>query len=450
MTIAEKREVCFKEFDAQKSYVDARCDSDIEKFRKGDMLLVLKNKEGKPLLNETVEIHQTNHDFKYGANIFMLDEFGEAWENKAYRGFFSKHFNLATVPFYWSDLEPEKDKPRYSADSPKIYRRPAPDLCVDYCEKSGILPKLHCLFYDTFMPSWAPANDKNEMRRLYEKRFSEIASRYCGKMYEFEVTNETLCSSGWKKKSILSDERGIIEWCFALARKYFKDEKLVINEANPCPSIANEGYNSKYMLQLEMLLAKGTPIDKIGIQNHIFTGAGMPAGVGASDDEIRGSAASYMNPEKLFKALDKLGEFGLPLEITEVTVPTLGNDDDAELLQADLFEYMYKIWFSIPQMETVVYWNAVDNTAYCPAGSAWNENNCRGGLFHRDMTPKKSAMRLYDMFNKRWHTDMTLTTDENGCVKFRGFYGDYSLSVCGKAQTFGLHKNNADNIDIVI
>lgn len=63
----------------------------------------------------------------------MLDEFETEEKNRAYREVFKDTFNLATVPFYWSDLEPERGKPRYTADSPKIYRRPATDLCVDYC-----------------------------------------------------------------------------------------------------------------------------------------------------------------------------------------------------------------------------------------------------------------------------------------------------------------------------
>ena len=44
---------------------------------------------------------------------------------------FYRYFNLATVPFYWNTLEPEYGKPRYAKDSVKIYRRPAPDLCME-------------------------------------------------------------------------------------------------------------------------------------------------------------------------------------------------------------------------------------------------------------------------------------------------------------------------------
>ena len=48
---------------------------------------------------------------------------------------FKEYFNLATVPFYWNSLEPQENKPRFEKDSEKIYRRPAPDLCLEYCEE---------------------------------------------------------------------------------------------------------------------------------------------------------------------------------------------------------------------------------------------------------------------------------------------------------------------------
>ncbi len=54
----------------------------------------------------------------------MLDQFSSPEQNKAYREMFTALFNIATLPFYWSDLEPEQGRPRFAKDSPNIYRRP--------------------------------------------------------------------------------------------------------------------------------------------------------------------------------------------------------------------------------------------------------------------------------------------------------------------------------------
>ena len=456
MTKQEIREAWFKEIEAQKEVTNSRCERSIEKYRKGNKKIVLKDKDGKTLANKKVTIHQKSHDFNFGANIFMLDEFSEEKDNIAYRETFKKYFNTATVPFYWEGIEPEEGKTRYGKDSPKVYRRPAPDLCLEYCNENGISPKLHCLFYDKYMaiPDWLPKNDEQKMRELYEKRFCEISERYSGKMMEFEVTNEILCAPYWNDdgggvSSILSYKKNTVEWAFDLAKKHFPNDKLVINEGNPMlHTIAKEGYFSKYYLQLEKLLAKGTPIDKIGIQNHIFYGATLPDGQQPADDKIPGYSI-YFNPASYLEGLDYLAEFGLPLEITELSIPTPGEGEEAELIQADLLEMMYTVFFSIPKMETVMYWNIVDKTGYV-GRKGWNENNCRNGLFHRDFTPKKSAERLYYLMNEKWHTDLELTTDENGEVEFRGFYGDYTAEIDDSAADFGIHKyeDNCTELEI--
>ena len=102
----------------------------------------------------------------------MLDEFDNEAYNAEYRHFFKEYFNLATVPFYWDTLEPTEGKPRYAKDSEKVYRRPAPDLCMEYCEQNGVTPKLHCLYYDKMTPSWLTDRSEEEIEAKYRERFA--------------------------------------------------------------------------------------------------------------------------------------------------------------------------------------------------------------------------------------------------------------------------------------
>ncbi|MBQ8696307.1 MAG: glycoside hydrolase family 10, partial [Clostridia bacterium] len=219
VTMEEKRAIYMSSYENNKEYVDKRVADSIEANRKGDCKVRFADAEGKPLAGKKVKISQRSHDFKYGANIFLLDEFPDEGDNEAYRREFKKYFNLATVPFYWCDLEPEEGKPRYAADSPKIYRRPAPDLCVQYCEENGIMPKLHCLVYDYFRPEWTVGRTDEEIIALYEKRFSEIAERYAGKFFELEVINEQFLVKRLKTE-ILKTPTAVKDM-FALARKHF-------------------------------------------------------------------------------------------------------------------------------------------------------------------------------------------------------------------------------------
>ncbi len=153
---AENRKIWLKAAEENRALLDGRVKNDIEKYRKRPCKLRFIGADGKPLKNIKVRINQTSHDFGFGANIFMLDEFDSEEYNRRYRGEFKKYFNLATVPFYWDGLEPEEGKPRYDKNSPKVWRRPSPELCTEYCEENGIMPKLHCLVYDKFIPEWLP------------------------------------------------------------------------------------------------------------------------------------------------------------------------------------------------------------------------------------------------------------------------------------------------------
>ena len=432
----------------QSEFLNDTAKKNIEKYRKGYCKIKFVDKDGNPVVGKKVSVCLKDHEFKYGANIFMLDEFPDEKRNAAYRDNFSKYFNLATVPFYWDGLEPEQGKPRFAKDSTKVYRRPAPELCVEYCENNGIAAKLHCLVYDKFIPEWLKRDDMDYMEKAYEERIAQIAQRFNGRLYEVEVINELLCENNWHYKSVISSKRDIVEWSFALARKYMPKEKLVINEGNFTREYQTYGYRHPYYMLCDLALSKGVCIDKIGVQHHCFSGATTVTDEQYENEIFGADNAVMFNPLGIFRELTTLATLGKPTEITEITVPTFGDTEADEELQADLLDVLYTTAFAQRDLENVVYWNVPDGYAYQPAGRNWNENKCRGGLFHNDVTPKKSAERLYEMFKKRWHTEETLETDENGYIEFFGFYGKYTADICGKASDFSITKNGSNSITV--
>ena len=152
------------------------------------------------------------------------------------------------------------------------------------------------------------------------------------------------------------------------------------------------------------------------------------------------------------KALDVYGDLGLPIELTELTIPTFGDSPEDEELQAQLVKAIYSVWFSHPAVDSVIYWNLVDGCAYKSDSKDWycDENNCRGGLYHRDLTPKKSAFMLSNLINKEWHTEYSAETDRNGCVELNGFFGNYSIVIDGKEYEIGLHKNGKTELELLL
>lgn len=87
-------------FDEQMPYLNSKIDSDIDRNRKGRATITIVDSAGNALKNAEIKAVQKNHEFKFGCNIFMLDEFDTEDKNIKYKESFKNLFNLAIVPFY--------------------------------------------------------------------------------------------------------------------------------------------------------------------------------------------------------------------------------------------------------------------------------------------------------------------------------------------------------------
>ena len=421
--MANRREEVLRPFVEQADYLNERVSTGIEMNRKGWAELSFVDREGKPVKGVTVEARQVTHDFRTGANLFMLEELETPEKNAEYKRLFADAFNLATLPFYWRDLEPEQGKPRFAKDSPKIYRRPAPDLCLEYCEKHGIEPKCHCLNYDQWSPDWL-ANEVPVIRQALVKRFTELSERYSKRIPSWEVTNETLFLNA---RTVNFHTPDLVEWSFHTADRLFPNNRLIINEAHCNIWDVFLGTRSAYYMQIQRALSQGCRIDTIGMQYHMFY---------REEDEAEKTAIFY-SPEHMFKVLDQYADFQIPLQITELTIPAYHWTEEDEDIQAEILKNIYSMWFSHPAMSGIIYWNLVDGyAAFAPQGDMTSgENYYHGGLVRFDFTPKKSYYTLRDLFKKTWHTETTVTGSEDGRAHFKGFYGEYDLTIHAGEKT---------------
>lgn len=420
--MSERSKAVLKYFEEQKDFVKARVDAGIELYRKGTARIQVVDGEGKPVANASIHAKQIRQAFKFGVNLFMVDELETPEKNEIYKKKLPELFNLGTVPFYWSDLEPEEGKPRFAADSPKIYRRPATDLCVNYCLENGVEPKLHCLNYDHFTPDWLADAPVRVIREKLSKRFRKIAERYASVIPMIEVTNETFCRNG-RTGFFLEDD--FVEWSFNEAARYFPGNELIINEAGIEWDAPNANSNrNPYYLQIERLLMKNAPVRGIGFQYHSFT---------PREQEAARYAHPYGRyaPEYLCAVMDKFEQLNLPMQITEMTIPAYSWNEDDEAIQAEILRNVYSLFFAQKGMEAVIYWNLPDGYAYRaePGDMTAGENYFHGGLLRFDMSEKPAFKTLKHLIRDEWMTDTEIRTDENGFATLRGFHGDYELTV---------------------
>ena len=133
------------------------------------------------------------------------------------------------------------------------------------------------------------------------------------------------------------------------------------------------------------------------------------------------------------------------MHISEITVPGSGQIPENEELQAEITEILYKTWFATEKMKSIVWWNLVDGyAAYAPLGSNEGENRCGGGLLRFDMSEKPVYKVLDKLINEEWNTSFEGETNENGEISFRGFYGEYEITVDGKTYVVNLSENGKE------
>ena len=263
----------------------------------------------------------------------------------------------------------------------------------------------------------------------------------------WEVTNETLhWVKGRLNASNFLAEPDLIEWSFKTAERYFASNKLVINEGGEYVwrnASALKGTRSAYYMQIENALLKGCRIDSVGIQSHFW----------GDVQKAMQSAEWYYDPQHVFAYLDTYARLGKPIQITEITIPTYSDDPGDEALQAELLRKFYRIWFSHPAMEAIIYWNLPDGYAHAaePGDFSKGENTYYGGLCRFDMTPKPAYNVLRDLFRREWRTNIDREVS-GGRFSFRGFYGTYEIEVTSNGKTvkrdFHIRRNGLPTFEV--
>ncbi len=417
---------------SSKDYYENRVDKDIERNRKGDFSVAINSDklEGKKVSYKLKQI-----DFDFGCNIFMLGQYDDKVQEETYLAQWKNLFNTAVVPLYWEGTEPEQDLLRYDSTSKNdYYRRPPVDSVVNYCLENGLKLKGHPLFWHEFIPKWLPEN-WDELFPLIEKRFKEISERYKDKIEVFDCLNEPsrlwdlyyeTKNNDWKCVFPPDD---YIEQIFALGKKYFGDNELILNEATGAAICEVRGKFGAYYQLLERVLKEGLKIDRIGIQCH------------TDDSDLY---KNLYDSERFYGLLDLYAKFGKPLVLSEI-----GLSCEDEEIQAKATERIYKICFSHEAMSGVFWWNLDDNSILTQKErNAVGENLPHGGLV-RNGVPKAAYKVLDRLINKEW-TTLGETYIKDGKIEFRGFYGEYEIEIDGKKFTLDFRKNSDRKIAIEV
>lgn len=476
--------------------VQKKIDADIDRFRKADASLKISN----VATGTEVRIEQVAHEFVFGANIFNYDQLGTSERNKRYRNLFGTLFNSATVPFYWKKFEMQPNRRRHAEEDwdteaywnrvaePKKephWRRPAPEAILDYLEKTGVRMHGHTMVWGNrnwHHPEWlfdkyAPESEKatirswmteyadektgkiydkfteaykaltpaqvakaipvytERMKTIFEERVEELSRHYGGRLQSWDIVNESATDFSLGAMvpgdAISKSHYGIMpgDYTFAAfqtAQKIFpKNVLLNINDYKNDPS---------YAQQTKDLIKRGSKIDIMGSQMHLFNPQQCL-------DIADGKAIE--TPQQVIKKLQDIGQAGLPIHLSEITVTAPGDDAKGRAIQSVIAYNLYRVWFSAEKMMGITWWNIVDD---CGAPG----EPTTSGIFTRNMEPKPAYYALNQLINQEWKTNLTAKTTADGKVNFRGFKGKYRVT--WKDKDGGYHdeifelKQNGDGL----
>ena len=373
----------------------AGADARIEKHRKADAAVVVVDVSGKPVSDAKVAVEQIRHAFLFGSNIFKWGKLPDAKMEVEYRKHYRELLNYATLPFYWWGYEAQRGKPNH-AYTEQVAR---------WCKQQGIATKGHPLAWNSNQPRWLP-KDLEEIRRLQMGRIEDCVSRFVGLIDRWDVVNEAThfdradCVKRAPKFTAMWKKLGQVEFtrqCFVHARGAGPKATLLINDYRTDPA---------YERVIEQLVDKqGKRLyDVIGIQSHMHTGV--------------------WPDRKIWEVCQRFSRFGVPLHFTEMTI--LSGTPKGEARQARDVARVYTILFSHPAVEAITWWDFSDYGAWLRAPA---------GFLRKDMTPKPAYHELKKLIKGKWWTRATLQTDTDGRAKFRGFCGDYKVTVAVGQKT---------------
>jgi GH35 family endo-1,4-beta-xylanase len=366
----------------------------IEKIRKADLKVVVKDKNGQPIAGADVRAHQTRQAFAFGTCV-PADKLKGAG-NERYRQITTELFNTATLEnnLKWVPLDGEWG-PSFTLDAAKEG--------IAWLHDHGLDVRGHVLVW----PGWrnlprslhAHEKDPAALRAITDKHIRDVAGAVKGTVVHWDVMNEPF--DNHDLIDILGDD-AMVDW-FKTARAVDPAPKLFINDyAILSGSGGDTPHRAFYDKTIQYLVDHEAPLDGIGLQGHF-------------GDALTG-------PEDMLAILDRYARFGKTIYITEYDVVI--NDEE---LAGQFTRDFYTTLFSHPAVGGIIMWGFWD-------GAHWKNN---APLYRRDWSLKPAGQAYRDLVLKDWRTDQAGKTDVQGAFGTRGFLGDYDIEVRagGKQKT---------------
>ncbi|MCU0315542.1 MAG: endo-1,4-beta-xylanase [Fimbriimonadaceae bacterium] len=357
----------------------------IERIRKGDITIIVQDRNGRPVPNATIQVEQQKHHFRFGTAVVGDLINGTSEDAAQYRANLKRLFNTAVFENDMKWGNPGNDTPEGLAKTRRA---------LDWLEQQGFRTRGHNLVWgsDQYLPGNLKSLTLEQKRQAVRDRVKTGANLFKGRLYAWDVVNEAVTENSLWQALGWSEFR----MAYQLAKETDPKALTVYNDFNVTEeSQAGKGHQQAFFRLVREQLAAGAKIDMLGLQGHVGT--------------------PLTPTQRVLEILDETAQFKLPIEITEYDV-TLW-DDTAHAAHTRDF---VTACFSHPSVEAVILWGFW-------AGAHWRGDTA--ALFNLDWSPRPAAKVWEDMVKREWWTKASLRSNSAGQASTRAFYGTHKVTI---------------------
>lgn len=285
-----------------------------------------------------------------------------------YREVLAREFNLVTPEnaLKFGPVHPERERYDFG---------PA-DAIVEFAEENGMLVRGHTLVWHSQLPDWLTEGEftRAELMAILREHIRTVVGRYRGRIQAWDVVNEAIGDDGALRDTIWLQGIGpeYLDLAFQWAHEADPEARLFYNDYGA------EGRGAKadavYALARD-LLARGVPIDGVGLQMHI-------------------SADGRPPPARVAANIRRLGELGLQVQITEMDVrlrEPAAEDDLAR--QAEVYRGQLQVCLQVEDCTAFVLWGYTDRHSWVPGlAPGWGS----ALIFDEEYRPKPAYRALQE------------------------------------------------------
>ena len=361
--------------------------ANIEKIRKGDFKVVVKDKNGNPVEGANVNFDMFEHEFKFGTclSTTMINK-----NQSIYAPMVSRDFNAmvseGTHKWKYYELESYSDEKGKWADQ-------LLQACLDYGIKYY---RGHILMMNakTIIPDdvleLVEKGDKEASDKRVKDHIYHMINKYKDIFDVWEVANEnsTTGDTYWRKQW---GDQVMKDWYDWAGEVKYDGLQIMLNDW-----VADD----RYIKLLDYFKETGINYDSIGMQSHVD-----------STGEVTTRQPSDW--KAFYDRLDR--DYGKNLTVTEYSCGLADHRHQSNYTR----DFMINA-FATESMNAFYVWSFWDGSTKYPESLMYN----------RDRSPKLTAFTFEDLvYNKWWTRDAKATTGADGSATIRGYYGDYDVKV---------------------